>query len=298
MKKTLAYSFNVSSPVHFDRTGKADALDQDWIHPASRLNDFELIIVTRNTLYIQYEGIKHTVTTGEYLLLQPHLEISDTDMTNIRKGFQKSDCSFYWLHFRSSNVMAKDALYLDLINDGHDNILIPKQGRLKSPEKVLLQMIQLQDSIRNDYNPRYFDLLCTLILCEISSQNLLMRSEKSAFESSSTKRIFHDIKDYIAYCKNDNLKVSDIAERFDYNEKYLSRLFKKYEGISLKQYILKQKIENAGFLLLDSNLSIKEISDYLGFANYHTFERIYKKYTSMTPSEYRKLYAGRITNFA
>ena len=66
--------------------------------------------------------------------------------------------------------------------------------------------------------------------------------------------------------------------------------------MSLKQYILNQKMERANFLLSDSNMSISAISDSLGFSDYHNFARTYKNITAMTPSEYRTLYAKRILN--
>ena len=83
---------------------------------------------------------------------------------------------------------------------------------------------------------------------------------------------------------------------YGYNEKYLSRYFKEVSNISLKQYILERKIERANFLLNDTNLTISNISDSLGFSNYHNFVRTYKKVTSMTPSDYRNTYAKRIIN--
>lgn len=75
-----------------------------------------------------------------------------------------------------------------------------------------------------------------------------------------------------------------------------SRYFKEVSNISLKQYILERKIERANFLLNDTNLTISNISDSLGFSNYHNFVRTYKRVTSMTPSDYRNTYAKRIIN--
>lgn len=297
MRDAIAYSFDISTPVSFSRTGKAKALTEEWTHPTSQLVDFELILVTENTLYIQYENKKYTVTAGEYLLLQPQHIFNTKNTSAFRKGFQKSECTFYWLHFRCANVIPRNVLLPDSIHDGYDNILIPIQGFLKYPEKVLLLLLRLQDSLKNGYDSYYLNLLSTLILCEISNQHALQDSRQRNTNRAGTEKIYNDIKDYIAYYIHENIKISDIAAHFNYNEKYISRLFKQHSGCTLKQYILQEKIENANFLLLDTNLSVKEIAEHLGFANYHTFEMCYKKYTSMSPTDYKNLFSNRITNY-
>lgn len=295
--EAIAYSFDISTPVSFSRTGKMKALTEEWTHPTSHLSDFELIIVTQNTLYIQYENKKYTVPAGEYLLLQPqHIERIQ-NKSAFRKGFQKSECTFYWLHFRCLNVVSRNVLLPDSIHDGYDNILIPVQGLLKYPEKVLLLLIRLQDSLKNGYSSYYLNLLSTLILCEISNQHILQISQKRNSKKANTEKVFNDIKDYVAYYINKDIKISDVATHFNYSDKYISRLFKQYSGSSLKKYILEQKMKKANFLLLDTNLSVKEIAEHLGFSNYHAFEMCYKKYNALSPTEYKNLFSNRITNY-
>ena len=141
--------------------------------------------------------------------------------------------------------------------------------------------------------------MTTLIISEISNQHIISLTEKKDADTPNIplqKQLYNDIVDYINYFISDNLKVSSIASHFGYNEKYLSRYFRETSGISLKQYILSQKIERANFLLSDTNMSVTSIADSLGFSNYHNFARTYKNITSMTPSEYRNTYAKRIVN--
>lgn len=70
----LAYVMNISSPFTFNRTGKLEALSSTWIHNALSLNDYELIVVTKGTLYLQFQDIKYTVTANQYLLLRFSLQ--------------------------------------------------------------------------------------------------------------------------------------------------------------------------------------------------------------------------------
>ena len=91
-----------------------------------------------------------------------------------------------------------------------------------------------------------------------------------------------------------SLHFSEIAAHFGYNEKYLSHRFAEVFDIPLKQYILKAKIEQANFLLTDTNKSISEIARELGFSDNHNFSRTYKKLTGLSPSEYRNTFSKRL----
>lgn len=298
MRQTFAYSINISSPVSFSRAGKFEALDENWIHSSSRLEDFELIIVTKSVLYIKYQDVKYTVSEGEYLLpASPARKISRTEMDKLRKGFQKSKCSFYWMHFNCRNVSPRSALSPDHINDGRDNILVPVHGKLIVPEKALLLMVQLQDSVLSGYGSHYTDLLSTLILCEIANQHQL-QYQNIQTGRTGPQQLFHEICGYVSHEIQKPLKVSDIARQFDYNEKYLTRLFKRFSGMGLKQYITEQKLKNADFLLVDSAVPVSEIALKLGFSSYHSFERAYMENRSMTPTAYRQLFAKKITNYS
>ena len=62
----------------------------------------------------------------------------------------------------------------------------------------------------------------------------------------------------------------------------------------LKQYILRVKIEQANFLLTDTNKSVSEIARELGFSDNHNFSRTYKRLTGLTPSEYRDTFSKRL----
>ena len=91
-----------------------------------------------------------------------------------------------------------------------------------------------------------------------------------------------------------NIKISDIADEFGYNPKYLSHLFVEIRNIPLKQFIISQKMDAANFMLADNDKTVSQIASDLGFSDVHNFARAYKKYTGLTPSEYRNAFAKRM----
>lgn len=88
-----------------------------------------------------------------------------------------------------------------------------------------------------------------------------------------------------------DLKVnwSDLLkEQLHYEYNYLSSLFSSVEGITIEQYIIRQKIERAKELLVYDELNLSEISYKLGYSSVAHLSNQFKKVTGLTPSEFKK----------
>lgn len=82
---------------------------------------------------------------------------------------------------------------------------------------------------------------------------------------------------------------SDIlAEAMHYDYNYLSNLFSSVEGVTLEQYIIRQKIEKAKELLFYDELNLSEIADRLGYSSVAHLSAQFKKITGFTPSELKQ----------
>lgn len=91
-----------------------------------------------------------------------------------------------------------------------------------------------------------------------------------------------------------NLTLDDIATKSFVSTCYLSRAFKKNTGIGFSNYIASRKINIAKSLLQFSNLKINTIALELSYQDANYFCRIFKKETSMAPSDYRKIVSPEI----
>ncbi len=80
-----------------------------------------------------------------------------------------------------------------------------------------------------------------------------------------------------------------IADTFNYEYNYISNLFSTFEGMTIEQYIIQQKIEKIKELLLYQELSISEIAFRLGYSSPSYLSNQFKKYTGMTPGQFSKL---------
>lgn len=84
-----------------------------------------------------------------------------------------------------------------------------------------------------------------------------------------------------------SISLTKLANIAYVTEDHLIRLFKKDMDCTPIQYINTKKIETAQLLLVSSDLSIHDIATKLSVENIPYFNKLFKKHTSMTPSEYR-----------
>ncbi|HEX3021873.1 MAG TPA: helix-turn-helix domain-containing protein [Lachnospiraceae bacterium] len=97
-------------------------------------------------------------------------------------------------------------------------------------------------------------------------------------------------KDYIFKNLHDKILLNDIAEELQMNPNYLSEVFKQYEGISISNFIVREKVNLAKNMLIYSQYSYIEIATYLGFASQSHLGKHFRSITGYTPKQYRDLY--------
>lgn len=96
--------------------------------------------------------------------------------------------------------------------------------------------------------------------------------------------------DYINSHINEKITMQEIADHIALSVSYLSRLFKEEVGYNVSEYITMKKIETASRMFKYSSQSTLEISCQLNFSSQSYFIKVFKKYTGMTPREYRSKY--------
>ena len=94
------------------------------------------------------------------------------------------------------------------------------------------------------------------------------------------------------HISDSELSVTDIANFVYLNPIYLNRIFKKEKGISLSQWIIKERMELASNLMLTTDRPAVEIAYQTGYNNYPYFSTVFKKYFGKTPSQYVKEVKG------
>lgn len=111
--------------------------------------------------------------------------------------------------------------------------------------------------------------------------------EKYGNENHNYDPLIQNIKSYIRERMAYNVSLRELAEVFNYNEKYLGQLFKSRCGYSIRGYCNYIRIKQAKRMLADTKTSISKIAQQLGFNNVTYFDRIFRSYTGVSPHIYR-----------
>ena len=128
-------------------------------------------------------------------------------------------------------------------------------------------------------------------------QNYLLNRGKQDIEelaeikshSSEKPELIHTILELVdSNLSNPNLSVVFLAGEVHLSVNYLRSIFKENTGDSLSNYIIQKKLELICHLLADTNTSLQDISDQLGFSTKNYFFTFFKKHMGTTPNEYRK----------
>ena len=110
----------------------------------------------------------------------------------------------------------------------------------------------------------------------------------SALGNSSRKSVLDDILHYIDHNYSQNLKLEMIAPLFGYNSSYLGKIFTKSVGESFNSYVDHVRVQHAIDLLTENKYKVYEIAEQVGYINVDYFHKKFKKYTGVSPAEYRK----------
>lgn len=121
-------------------------------------------------------------------------------------------------------------------------------------------------------------------IVDIMGSNKALRYEK----------IFVDCKEYINKHYMEDLKLDDLADKFNFNSNYFSTLFKNYSNMNLSEYIFSVRMKKAKEYLKNNRLKIYEISEKIGYKDVKYFIRVFKKTYGMSPDEFRKFVANKL----
>lgn len=163
--------------------------------------------------------------------------------------------------------------------DAKRNELINKYDYITNDHNELVKAVN-EITINNDPNGIDAAIEIIKICFEYLSNNKIIFSEKSTFKNSLDEYIQKHIPEKIA--------VEDMCAYFGMKRTSFYTYTKEVLGESIMTYIRKARIEMAKKLLLESDISLQEISEATGFEDYNYFLRSFKRETGYTCISYRK----------
>ncbi|MBQ4378096.1 MAG: helix-turn-helix domain-containing protein [Treponema sp.] len=122
-------------------------------------------------------------------------------------------------------------------------------------------------------------------LCEAYVKRMQISKKRKLYSKPVSKCI-----DYIYDNLHDKIALEDLAEVACVSSSYISKLFHSEVGTTIAQYIQKKRVEAAKNLLVFSEYSVSDISNYLQFSTESYFISVFRKITGVTPKKYREVH--------
>ena len=116
----------------------------------------------------------------------------------------------------------------------------------------------------------------------------LYEKRKTEEQDAQEERTITGIIRYLQEHLDKEISLNILANEFHLSSQYISQLFKSEIGVNFLAYLTSIRMERAKKLLLATSLSIGEISEKCGYADYRVFTKAFKKEEGSTPSQYRR----------
>jgi AraC-like DNA-binding protein len=162
--------------------------------------------------------------------------------------------------------------------------------------KHVTEQLEFLHSAQNSSTPEDKALFRISVKALIAQLYQIKHSERMASAIRDFEKplplIVSDIILYIDNNLSHAITMKDLMDAFHFSRGYLTNLFKKHLGLSISNFILKQRLNKAKLLLTSTKKSMEEISAECGFDSANYFSLIFKRHVSLSPTRYRRYEQG------
>lgn len=230
------------------------------------------IILQENDMIIVNQNVTHAIgkiTTDDVILKM----VLPTEF--LRRNFQYQDVGNQVISdFFSAALQIRNPYY------GYMLFCNRKKNCVRAfMEQILIEYFEqqpfYQEAIKN---------LLSLMLIELARKELAEKIEfyQLSMGNLPIQEILHDIEECCGY-----ITLNALAEKYAYNESYLSRMIHQITGRSFVQFLSESKCKKAVRLLKTSDMTIEQIAEECGYNNVNNLYRLLRKEMGKTPAAIR-----------
>ena len=246
-------------------------------------------------LYYLYSGERiyfikdktYHIKKGDLVIISPDVIHATFNVENL--GYERFLLTFKKSFLEDAVKLFNEIEFFECLKEGSQVI------SLKPQQQVLFENIF--NNLTDAYSKKgsRSQQVSFLVLQLLNELNLHKNNDKQAtYDSlSNTQKTVSDMMAYINHNFKKEITLTSVAEQFFMSSCYLSRIFKKHVGLSFVEYVNNVRIKEAKLLLANSNTSVMDISNAVGFKSNTHFGRIFKEIVGVSPLKYRLAHRGK-----
>ena len=253
------------------------SIDQYPLHWQDTL---EVIFVLEGSIKIGLESEKYIINKRELEIINPNevykMEGKEDNLVLILQ----IDPGFFEKYYED----AKDTFYYTNSSDNN------AQEDEKYYELRTLISIVVYEAISklDDYEDQIEENLLSMMYHLLNNFHYLFYEEESLREDDIQLERYHRIMKYLSNNYMNKVSLQDIAKQEFLSSQYLSYKIKEVFGHGFNEYLNQIRVEESTKLLLDTDKSIGEISEEVGFSHPRYYNKHFKIHYKLTPIQYRK----------
>lgn len=243
----------------------------------SHMDRLEMIYV------VEGDGL-HTIGKKSYHTCPGDLIIFNQGVPHEERAYQEGTMKFYGCAVTGMKIKGM------------------KENQLtQEKEEPILHMREEDEFIRNIFSTLFRECASENIMqryiCSQLAAVLIMKilewkkiKMKDLNETSENEKkdgeIVREVLEYLDKNYREKIGLTQIAKTVGVSPYYLDRIFKSHTGTPIKQYIINRRLGRAQSLLTDTDYSIAQIAEMVGYDDPSYFGQLFKKKFSMAPGEY------------
>ncbi|MCR2823046.1 AraC family transcriptional regulator [Lederbergia panacisoli] len=255
--------------------------------------DVEIMYVINGECIVETLSEAISLKKGDFILLDsniPHRLIVAAGlpcrMLNVEFTFINSSGSFPSI----KEVALEDTALSDFLNMNIPYIV------LKDPNEIYhtLKNLVLESDKKEEKQ-----MMVQLLLSQLLIQIARMAVEDSEIKKGNQQAnaYVNQAIEFLHHNYDCDLKLEDIGREVNLHPGYLHRIFKKIMKCTIMEYLSTLRMEKAKALLTHTDIPIIEISQYVGINSSQYFSQLFKRYTRMTPIDFRRNFSSQIEKY-
>lgn len=218
--------------------------------------------------YVHYKGKEHLIKKGDFIFLEP-----------------------YTLHkYGTWNDRAWNVLWIHFIGDGIDSLTqqfekynIDHVSHVANYQIIAEKLHSIIALLHDTYTTIELRKACSML------QLILLEYIELHTRKSNDRQYIQSAIHYMKNNLKNNIELEDIAGHLGITTFHTIRIFKQSLMTTPMQYYQMMRVNEAGRLLLSTDLSISEICQMLNYSSLYQFSKVFKKKMGYSPTAYRKL---------
>ena len=249
--------------------------------PASTVHyhdELEFIVIFEGTFSCTVDGKDYIAKGGEVIFINSRIPHSTYKLTECMTGL---------IQFKESNFIDTEISHIikysaRLRDREREPVQILSSPELFEAATKLLEEAASGKSASDLYIKSYIYYIMGYLY-----RNEIMSDREEFYKTKEVQKILPALS-YINDRHSEDITLDEVSALLGFDPGYFCRIFKSATGATFTEYLNFVRVSKSEKHLINSNMSILEISEAVGFSSVSYYNRIFKKYHNCAPSLYRK----------